>query len=98
MFLITGSQIMEYVSILSTPEYAHLRAGLLLIRQHGLDCAIPEAVSKRRTYESLKTGIGFGMLFWTADIEMDAAGIRLFRCWKKTGVLLQRYGPRTEML
>lgn len=64
------------------------RAVLLLICQHGLDRAIPEAVSKRRTYESLKTGIGFGMSFLTADIEMDAAGIRLFRCWEETGVLL----------
>lgn len=34
------------------------------------------------------------MSFLTADIEMDAAGIRLFRCREETGVLLQRYGPR----
>ena len=95
---ITDSQIIEYISILSTPEHVHLRAVLLLIRQHWLDRAVPEAVSRRRTYESLKTGIGFGMSFWTADIEMDAAGIRLFRCREETGVLLQRYGPRMEML
>lgn len=89
---------MEYISILNTPEHTHLGAVMLLIRQHGLNRAIPEAASKRRTYESLKTGIGFGVSFWTADIEMDAAGICLFLCWEETVVLLQRYESRTEML
>jgi hypothetical protein len=38
-------------------------AVLLLIRQHGLDRAILESVSKRRVYEALKTWISSGMSF-----------------------------------